>query len=323
MTAGDSTVTTAATVESTTVESATVESTTVESAAVETVAILGATGSIGASALDVIARHPGRYRIAGLSANTGVDALRGLCAKFKPELAVLADEAAARRLAAELAGGPTRVLGGPAAVEELAAAASTVICGIVGAAGLKSTLAAVRAGKKVLIANKEPLVMLGGYLLAEARAHGASVIPIDSEHNAIFQCVAAAGGAGAGAGAGGGGGDGAVTGERPAGLARIILTGSGRPFRQLPLEKVPDATPAPACAPPNRAKGQTASADSAHMLDKESTLARAGDGDGGDCTVDAALAADAEARRRCEEYLRAAPVTVTIDDASTVTPAAH
>jgi len=268
MNAGDATVTAAATAESVTVESVTVEAAAAESTAVETVAILGATGSIGASALDVIGRHPGRYRIAGLSANTGVDALRGLCAKFKPELAVLADDTAARQLASELAGGPTRVLGGAAAVEGLAAAADTVICGIVGAAGLKSTLAAVRAGKKVLIANKEPLVMLGGYLLAEARKHGASVIPIDSEHNAIFQCVAAAGGDGNGDGGGGGAGAGAITGERPAGLVRIILTGSGGPFRQLPLEKFRDVTPVQACAHPNWSMGKKVSVDSATMMNK-------------------------------------------------------
>jgi len=318
MTAGDSTVTTAPTAESTTVE---------------TVAILGATGSIGANALDVIGRHPGRYRVAGLSANTGVDALRGLCAKFKPDLAVLADEAAARQLARELAGGQTRVLGGAAAVAELAQAASTVICGIVGAAGLQPALAAVRAGKKVLIANKEPLVMVGGYLLAEARAHGASVIPIDSEHNAIFQCVAAAAGAGAVA----------ITGERPAGLVRIILTGSGGPFRQLPLEKFRDVTPAEACAHPNWSMGKKVSVDSATMMNKGLELleARALFGvaerevdivvhpqsvvhslvefaDGsvlaqlGPADMRVAIAADAQARRQCENFLRTGRPTVTI-----------
>ena len=229
-------------------------------AAPQSVAILGATGSIGVSALDVIARHPRQYRVAGLSAHANIDALRRQCARFQPDLAVMADAAAARRLADELAGAPTRVLGGADALAELAAAADIVVCGIVGAAGLASTLAAVRAGKKVLIANKEPLVMLGGLILREARAHGATVLPIDSEHNAIFQCVAAA--------AGPGDGGGALPGARPDGLARIILTGSGGPFRRLPLHEFRHVTPAQACAHPNWDMGPKVSVDSATMMNK-------------------------------------------------------
>ncbi|MDD9884030.1 MAG: 1-deoxy-D-xylulose-5-phosphate reductoisomerase [Gammaproteobacteria bacterium] len=232
-------------------------------AAPQSVAILGATGSIGASALDVIARHPRQYRVAGLSAHANIDALRRQCARFQPDLAVMADAAAARRLADELEGAPTRVLGGGDALAELAAAADIVVCGIVGAAGLASTLAAVRAGKKVLIANKEPLVMLGGLILREARNAGATVLPIDSEHNAIFQCVAAAAGPGDG-----GDGGGAVPGARPAGLARIILTGSGGPFRRLPLGEFRHVTPAQACAHPNWDMGPKVSVDSATMMNK-------------------------------------------------------
>lgn len=230
-------------------------------AAPQSVAILGATGSIGVSALDVIARHPRQYRVAGLSAHANIEALRRQCARFQPDLAVMADAAAARRLADELEGAPTRVLGGGAALAELAAAADIVVCGIVGAAGLASTLAAVRAGKKVLIANKEPLVMLGGLILREARAHGATVLPIDSEHNAIFQCVASAAGPGTGDGV-------AVPGARPAGLARIILTGSGGPFRRLPLGEFRHVTPAQACAHPNWDMGPKVSVDSATMMNK-------------------------------------------------------
>lgn len=221
-------------------------------AAPQTVAILGSTGSIGASALNVIARHAREYRVAGLSANRNIAALRRQCAKFKPALAAVADADAARELAGELDG--VRVLGGDDGLAELAMAADIVVCGIVGAAGLKSTLAAVRAGKKVLIANKEPLVMLGRYLLDEARKHAATVIPIDSEHNAIFQCVGA---------------DGAtVAGARPPGLTRIILTGSGGPFRRLPLDKFRDVTPVQACAHPIWAMGKKVSVDSATMMNK-------------------------------------------------------
>ena len=235
---------------------------TTVTAAPQSVAILGATGSIGVSALDVIARHPRQYRVAGLSAHANIDALRRQCARFQPDLAVMADAAAARRLADELAGAPTRVLGGGDALAELAAAADIVVCGIVGAAGLASTLAAVRAGKKVLIANKEPLVMLGGLILREARNAGATVLPIDSEHNAIFQCVASA------AATGSGDDGGALPGTRPDGLARIILTGSGGPFRRLPLGEFRHVTPAQACAHPNWDMGPKVSVDSATMMNK-------------------------------------------------------
>lgn len=220
------------------------------------VAILGSTGSIGASTLDVIARHADKYRVSGLSANGNLAAMREQCAAFNPELAVMADAAAARQLAVELpgAGLQTRVLGGPEGLSELAGGdADIVVCGIVGAAGLRSTLAAVRGGKKVLIANKEPLVMLGGLIMREARARGATVIPVDSEHNAIFQCLTAGGYA---------------AGTRPAGVARILLTGSGGPFRQLPPGDFRRVTPAQARAHPNWDMGPKVSVDSATMMNK-------------------------------------------------------
>ncbi|MDD9857924.1 MAG: 1-deoxy-D-xylulose-5-phosphate reductoisomerase [Gammaproteobacteria bacterium] len=220
------------------------------------VAILGSTGSIGASTLDVIARHPDKYRVSGLSANGNLAAMRKQCAAFNPELAVMADAAAARQLAGELpgAGLQTRVSGGPEGLSELAGGdADIVVCGIVGAAGLRSTLAAVRGGKKVLIANKEPLVMLGGLIMREARAHGATVIPLDSEHNAIFQCLPAGGYA---------------AGTRPAGVARILLTGSGGPFRRLPPGDFCRVTPAQARAHPNWDMGPKVSVDSATMMNK-------------------------------------------------------
>ena len=222
----------------------------------DSVVILGSTGSIGVSTLDVIRRHPDKYRVTGLSASENLVAMRRQCAEFTPELAVMANPVAATRLAGELseAGRKTQVLGGPEALSELAGCgADIVVCGIVGAAGLRSTLAAVRAGKKVLIANKEPLVMLGRLIMREARDHGATLIPLDSEHNAIFQCLP----------------------QNPehgvcaaAGIHRILLTGSGGPFRQLPPEDFSRVTPEQACAHPNWAMGPKISVDSATMMNK-------------------------------------------------------
>ena len=156
----------------------------------------------------------------------------------------------------DLAAGGTQVRGGAEALCEAAAAADIVVCGIVGAAGLRPTLAAVRAGKKVLIANKEPLVMLGAHIMREARAHGASVIPLDSEHNAIFQCLPDGG-----ANINGGG-------ARQAGVAKIWLTGSGGPFRKLPPDEFAKVTPAQARAHPTWEMGPKISVDSATMMNK-------------------------------------------------------
>ena len=230
----------------------------------DSVVILGSTGSIGASVLDVIRRHPDQYRVTGLSANANLAEMARQCAEFKPDLAVMAEQGAARQLAGQLAGKSpgTRVLGGADALSELAGGgADIVVCGIVGAAGLRSTLAAVQSaagGKKVLIANKEPLVMLGRLIMDQARTHGATLIPVDSEHNAIFQCLPQTPGRGRAAYRAG----------RAAGLRRIWLTGSGGPFRELPAADFCRVTPAQACAHPNWEMGPKISVDSATMMNK-------------------------------------------------------
>ena len=161
--------------------------------AMRRIAIFGATGSIGASALDVISRHPDKYRASVLAAGNRVDALMDLCRIHRPDHAVIADEAAFPALRDGLrdAGLPTQAHGGLAAMDALAAsdACDTVIAAIVGAAGLSSTLAAARAGKRLLLANKESLVLAGELLMAEIAASGSTLVPIDSEHNAIFQCL--------------------------------------------------------------------------------------------------------------------------------------
>ncbi|HZP66458.1 MAG TPA: 1-deoxy-D-xylulose-5-phosphate reductoisomerase, partial [Rudaea sp.] len=152
------------------------------------VAVLGATGSIGASALDIIARHPDRFYASVLAANTRVDELAALCLRFRPALAIIADPALEPALRAKLAasGATTPVASGPAALREAAAGSlcDTVLAAIVGAAGLESTLAAAQAGKRLLLANKEAVVMAGGLLHAALRAAGGRVVPVDSEHNA-------------------------------------------------------------------------------------------------------------------------------------------
>ena len=249
----------------------------------ESVAILGSTGSIGVSVLDVIRRHPDKYRVAGLSANINLAALGRQCAEFNPELAVMADEGAAKKLAGALAvkgavkGTDTRVLGGAEALSELAGSgADIVVCGIVGAAGLRSTLAAVRGGKKVLIANKEPLVMLGQLIMAEARASGATVIPVDSEHNAIFQCLPQCLPQDSAQATPQNVGRGAARAWDTAGIHKLWLTGSGGPFRQLPPEDFSRVTPAQACAHPNWEMGPKISVDSATMMNKGLELIEAG-----------------------------------------------
>jgi 1-deoxy-D-xylulose-5-phosphate reductoisomerase len=219
------------------------------------VAVLGATGSIGASALDVISRHPQRFRVAALAAHRKVDELAALCARFKPELAVIADpafEAALRAKFTEL-GLSTRVASGEIGLREAAASdiCDTVIAAIVGAAGLDSTLAAARAGKRVLLANKEAVVMAGALLLDALRQGGGELIPIDSEHNAIFQCL---------------------PGGRPelgrAGVRRVVLTASGGPFRGRTREQLTTITPEQACAHPNWSMGRKISVDSATLMNK-------------------------------------------------------
>lgn len=216
------------------------------------VAVLGATGSIGASALDVIARHPDRMQASVLAAGSQVDALLALCRTYRPAHAVIADEALYARLRDGLrdAGLPTQAHAGKQALDTLAAsdACHTVIAAIVGAAGLSSTLAAARAGKRLLLANKESLVLAGELLMAAAREGGATIIPIDSEHNAIFQCLA--------------GGDDAAA------LSRITLTASGGPFRGRSRSELAQVTPAQAVAHPKWSMGPKISVDSATLMNK-------------------------------------------------------
>jgi 1-deoxy-D-xylulose-5-phosphate reductoisomerase len=218
------------------------------------VAVLGATGSIGASALDVIARHPQRFAVAALSANRNVDALIALCVKHRPALAVIADAALEPALRTKLATAnlPTRAASGDAGLREAAAGeADIVIAAIVGAAGLDSTLAAARAGKRLLLANKEAVVMAGPLLLRALREGGGELVPIDSEHNAIFQCL---------------------PGGRPdletAGVRRIVLTASGGPFRGCTRAQLASVTPDQACAHPNWVMGRKISVDSATLMNK-------------------------------------------------------
>ena len=215
------------------------------------VAILGATGSIGASALDVIARHPDRMRASLLAAGTRVDELLALCRVHRPEHAVIADAGAYAALREGLrdAGLDTQAHAGAGALDALVAgdACDSVVAAIVGAAGLPSTLAAARAGKRLLLANKESLVLAGELLMQAASANGAVIVPIDSEHNAIFQCLAG------------------NPGEMP---ARITLTASGGPFRGWTREALATVTPAQAVAHPKWSMGPKISVDSASLMNK-------------------------------------------------------
>lgn len=225
------------------------------------VAVLGATGSIGDSTLDVIARHPQRFAVVALAAHRNVAKLKAQCLQFKPRLAAMADVDAARQLRAELAaaGSHTEVLAGPAALDELAAhpEVHSVMAAIVGAVGLSSTLAAARAGKRILLANKESLVMAGALFMHEVRAGGAQLIPIDSEHNAIFQCLPAQYASAPG------GGDGSR-----GGVKRLLLTASGGPFLRSTAEQLATVTPEQACAHPRWNMGRKISVDSASLMNK-------------------------------------------------------
>jgi 1-deoxy-D-xylulose-5-phosphate reductoisomerase len=218
--------------------------------------LLGSTGSIGKSTLDVVARHPDCYRIFALTANRQDELLFEQCRQFKPRFAVLLDEAAAGRLRNSIAGSGllTEVLSGVAALEQVAAAAEvdTVMAAIVGAAGLRPTLAAARAGKKILLANKETLVMAGAVFMDAVHASGALLLPIDSEHNAIFQSLPHD-----------------FAGDLAAsGISKILLTASGGPFRNMPLSELHSVTPEQACAHPNWSMGRKISVDSATMMNK-------------------------------------------------------
>lgn len=219
------------------------------------VTVLGATGSIGLSTLDVLARHAERYEVFALTAFSRVDELADLCQRHRPRLAVVADARAAASLQQRLrdAGLNTEVLYGEQALCEVASAAEVdvVMAAIVGAAGLRPTLAAVQAGKRVLLANKEALVMSGALFMQAVRRHAATLLPIDSEHNAIFQCLPERAGS-----------------LEQLGVRRILLTASGGPFREFTLEQMASVTPAQACAHPNWSMGQKISVDSASMMNK-------------------------------------------------------
>ena len=218
------------------------------------VTLLGATGSIGLSTLDILARHPERYALHAVTADTSHARMAEICHRFQPAVAVMRDESAADELRAQLGGSDTRVLAGEAGLAEVAAdpVADIVVAAIVGAAGLWPTLAAVKAGKRILLANKETLVMAGGLFMDELNRHHAELLPVDSEHNAIFQCLP----------------DDSIGGLDGAGVERILLTGSGGPFRDLPLEALGDVTPEQACAHPNWDMGPKISVDSATMMNK-------------------------------------------------------
>ncbi|MCU9527695.1 1-deoxy-D-xylulose-5-phosphate reductoisomerase [Pseudomonas mosselii] len=224
--------------------------------AVQRITVLGATGSIGLSTLDVIARHPDRYQVFALSGYSRIDELLTLCKRHRPAFAVVPSAEAATRLRQGLgaAGCATEVLEGEAGLCQVAAASEvdTVMAAIVGAAGLRPTLAAVEAGKKVLLANKEALVMSGALFMDAVRRSGSVLLPIDSEHNAIFQCMPGDYARGLGA----------------VGVRRILLTASGGPFRETPAEVLLDVTPEQACAHPNWSMGRKISVDSASMLNK-------------------------------------------------------
>ncbi|MGX1173260.1 1-deoxy-D-xylulose-5-phosphate reductoisomerase [Pseudomonas fluorescens] len=220
------------------------------------ITVLGATGSIGLSTLDVIGRHPERYQVFALSGFTRLSELLALCIRHTPRFAVVPEVGVARTLQDDLraAGLQTRVLVGEEGLCQVAAdpEVDAVMAAIVGAAGLRPTLAAVEAGKKILLANKEALVMSGALFMQAVRKSGSVLLPIDSEHNAIFQCMPRDFSRGLGA----------------VGVRRILLTASGGPFRQTPLEELVHVSPEQACAHPNWSMGRKISVDSASMMNK-------------------------------------------------------
>ena len=225
------------------------------------VTVLGATGSIGLSTLDVIARHPTRYRVVALTANRQVDRLLEQCRAFEPEYVVLADVDAAEQMQKKLceAGLQATVLSGVEGLETVASLEQTqqVMAAIVGAAGLRPTLAAAHAGKRILLANKEALVMSGKIFMDAVQENGAELLPIDSEHNAIFQSMPGTFSCAHSA-------DGLTT----MGVQKILLTASGGPFRGMDQSQLESVTPDQACAHPNWSMGRKISVDSASMMNK-------------------------------------------------------
>lgn len=224
--------------------------------AITRLAVLGSTGSIGVSTLDVVSRHPDRYRITALTAHCRDDVLFEQCKRFQPRHAVLLDKDAAARLARNVAaaGLATEVLNGIEALEQVASLpdVDAVMAAIVGAAGLRPTLAAARAGKKILLANKETLVMAGAVFMDAVHSSGSMLLPIDSEHNAIFQSLPRN-----------------YSGDLAnSGVSKILLTASGGPFRNTPLSELRHVTPEQACAHPKWNMGKKISVDSATMMNK-------------------------------------------------------
>ena len=216
--------------------------------------ILGSTGSIGVSTLDVVARHPERFEVFALTAHSRSEELAAQCVRWRPRFAVLGDVTAAAELSRRLReqGIHTEVLSGPQALVDLAAhpEVTTVMAAIVGAAGLNACVAAARTGKRLLLANKEALVVGGGLFMAAVRDGGAMLLPIDSEHSAIFQCLPE---------------DRSAWSER---IDHIVLTASGGPFRERALDSLAEVTPDQACAHPNWVMGRKISVDSATMMNK-------------------------------------------------------
>jgi 1-deoxy-D-xylulose-5-phosphate reductoisomerase len=225
------------------------------SATRQQVTVLGSTGSIGESTLDVLARQPA-YEVFALTAWRSVESLVRQCRQFKPRFAVVADAAQAAALRSQLGDTPTEVLAGAEQLEFVAGHADTdiVMAAIVGAAGLPATLAAVKAGKKLLLANKESLVMAGELFMALVRESGARLLPIDSEHNAIFQCLPTSDN------------DALIRGKQ--GIRKVILTASGGPFLELPAAQFAQVTPAQACKHPRWEMGRKISVDSATLMNK-------------------------------------------------------
>lgn len=218
------------------------------------IAVLGATGSVGSATLDVVARHPGRFRVVALTGGRRIDALFAACLAHRPRFAVVTDASGARDLAARLRteGLDTEVLAGPDALVDIAAHpdVDTVMAAIVGAAGLAPCLAAARAGKRLLLANKEALVVGGRLFVDAVREGGATLLPIDSEHSAIFQCLPE---------------DRAAWADR---VDHVVLTASGGPFRGRDPASLADVTPDQACAHPNFSMGRKISVDSATLMNK-------------------------------------------------------
>ena len=227
---------------------------TTQSITMQLIAVLGSTGSIGVNTLDVIARHSDRYRVFALTANSRTDILLEQCKQFHPRYAVVVDESVAQQFVVDVrnAGLSVEVLVGVAGLEFVAAHKDVhaVMAAIVGFAGLAPTLAAVKAGKKILLANKEALVCAGHLFMQAVRESGAQLLPIDSEHNAIFQCLPY----------------GKSLAE--AGVRRLLLTASGGPFREYSFDEMQKVTPQQACAHPNWSMGRKISVDSATMMNK-------------------------------------------------------